>query len=122
MGGLLLDVWIEFLIRVIVRFFKARGAASWPVIEAEVTGASFRRGHTACGVADITFKYRSGAELYTGTDANPFLTTNSAKEYLEEHPVGSKLLVRVRPNSPDFSIVRQDDLYRYAHGHRLATK
>jgi hypothetical protein len=121
-GGLLLDVWIEFLVRVIVRFFKARGAASWPIVEAKVTSAKLRRGYTSCDVADTAYNYRSDGKLYTGTDANPFLTTGSAKDYLEQHPVGSKLLVRVKPESPDFSIVRQDDLYRQAHGNRLQTR
>jgi hypothetical protein len=121
MGGLVLDIYVEFLIRAVIRFFKARGSASWPVTTAKVTAASLRRG-LGCAVADIVYNYRFDGELYTGTDANPFLLTPSAESYLEDHPRGSELLLRVRPGSPNDSVVRQDDLYRHAHGYQLATK
>lgn len=119
MGGLFIDIYVEFLFRIVVRFFRARGATRWPIIKAKVTIASCRPGGFGCAVADITYKYRSDGELFTGTDANPFVYTSSAESYLEDHPPGSELLVRVRPGSPGYSVVRQDDLYRQAHGYRL---
>jgi hypothetical protein len=42
MGGLVLDILIEYIVRIIIRLFKARGAESWPVIKAKVTGTNYR--------------------------------------------------------------------------------
>lgn len=122
MGGLVLDIYVEFLFRVILRFFKARGSTSWPVVKAKVTSTGCRPGGFGCAVADVAYKYRADGELYTGTDANPFVYTSSARAYLEDHRPGSELLVRVKPGTPCDSVVRQDDLYRQAHGYRLQTR
>jgi Protein of unknown function (DUF3592) len=122
MGGLVLDIYVEFIVRVIVRLFRARGSRSWPVVKAEVTGTSCNPGGFGCAVANITYEYRVNGELYTGADANPFVSTSSAKDYLEDYPTGSELLVRVKPGRPDFSVVRQKDLYLCAHGYQLETR
>ena len=121
MGGLVIDIYLEFIFRVIARFFRARGAKSWPVVKAQVTGTYCDPGGFGCVVANVAYEYRLEGELYTGTDAKPFVSDGSAKDYLKSHPQGSELLIRVKPGSPDFSIVRQDDLYRQEHGY-LATR
>ncbi len=122
MGGLVLDIYVEFIFRVIVRLFRARGSRSWPVVKAEVTATYHDPGGFGCAVANIAYQYKLNGELYAGTDANPFVSDSSAKDYLENYPTGSELLVRVKPGSPDFSVVRQKDLYLHAHGFRLQTK
>ncbi len=99
MGGLVLDIHVEYLFRVILRFFRARGSTSWPVVTAKVTRANLRPGGFGCAVADVTYKYRWDGELYTGTDANPFVYTSSAKAYLENHPPSSEFPVRVKPGT-----------------------
>ncbi len=121
MGGLVIDIYVEFLIRVIIRFFKTRGSAAWPIIEAKVTSTG-RRGGYGCDVADVNYHYRVEGELYAATDSVPFIFMNSAEQYLEEHSAGSKLLVRIKSGSPECSIVRQNDLYRQAHGYPLPEK
>jgi hypothetical protein len=122
MGGLVIDIYIEFVVRVIVRLLRARGSRSWPVITAKVTGTNYRPGGVGCAVADITYHYRLDGVLHTGTDANPLVWDSSAKNYLEDHPPGSELLVRVKPGCPDLSVVRQKDLYLRAHGYQLETR
>ena len=122
MGGLVLDIYVEYLFRVIFRFFKARGSTSWPVVTAKTTITNCRAGGFGCAVANIAYKYRVDGELYTGADSSPFVYTSSAKAYLEDHPPGTELVVRVRPNRPSYSVVRQNDLYRNEHGYRLQTR
>ena len=122
MGGLVLDIYVEFVVRIMLRFFRARGSKSWPVVSAKVTATYCDPGGFGCAVANIAYKYRFEGEVFTGIDANPFVAGNSAKNYLEYHSPGSELLIRVKPGTADISVVRQDDLYRQAHGYRLATK
>ncbi len=119
MGGLVLDIYVEFIVRAIIRLFRAWGAASWPVIKAKVTSTNYRAGGIGCTVA---FKYRWDGELYTGSDAHPSISNTSAKDYLENYGTGTELPVRVKPDSPDVAVLRQKDLYLQAHGYRLETK
>jgi|ERR1700691_2755514 hypothetical protein len=120
--GFVLDIYVEYLVRVLIRLFRGWGAASWPVIHAKVTSTNFRAGGIGCAVADITYNYRFDGELYTGSDANPFILDRSAKDYLENYGRGTELPVRVKPGTPDLAVLRQKDPYLQAHGYRLETK
>ena len=121
MGGLVLDILVEFIVRVIIRFFRAWGAESWPVVQAKVTRTGYRGGY-GCSVADINYQYRIDGELFTGADANPFMSGSSAKDYLENYRRGTELPVRVKPGSPQVAVLRQKDLYLQVHGYKLETK
>jgi hypothetical protein len=122
MGGLFLDIYVEFIVRVIIRLFKAWGAKSWPVVQAKVKSTHCRPGGFGCAVADIAYTYRVDGELYMGSDANPFVWTSSAKDYLENYPRDTELPVRVKPGSPDFAVLLQKDLYLQAHGYKLEAR
>ena len=122
MGGLVLDIYVEFIVRVIIRLLRARGSKAWPVIKGKITGINLRPGGFGCAVADVAYSYRSDGELYTGTDAVPFVWTSTAENYLEGHPRGSELLVRVSPGDPGVSVVRQKDMYLHAHGFRVEAR
>ncbi len=91
MGGLVLDIYVEYIVRVIIRLFKTWGAKSWPIIQAKVTSTNCRPGGFGCAVADITYTYRLDGELYMGSDANPFVWTSSAKDYLENYGRGTEV-------------------------------
>jgi|HubBroStandDraft_6_1064221.scaffolds.fasta_scaffold1556921_2 hypothetical protein len=119
MGGLVLDILVEYIVRVIIRFFRAWGAKSWPVVEARVIGTNYRSGGVGCAVADITYRYRLDGKRYTGSDANPFIRNSSAKDYLENYRRGTELPVRVKPGNPDVAVLLQKDLYLQAHGYKL---
>jgi hypothetical protein len=122
MGGLVLDIYVEYFVRVIIRLFRAWAAASWPVTKAKVSSANYRPGGFGCAVANITYKYRLGGELYTESDANPFVSGRSAKDYLENYGPGTELPIRVKPGRPDFAVLCQKDLYLQVHGYKLETK
>jgi len=122
MGGLVIDIFVEFLFRFVVRQLQAQGTKSWPVVKAKVTGTHYRPGGFGCTVLKMTYQYKFAGKRYAGTDAKPFLWTSSAREYYERHAGGSELLVRVKPGNPESSIVRDKDLYLHAHGYRLETR
>lgn len=105
-----------------MRLVRAQGSKSWPVVTAEVVGTHYRPGGFGCTVLKITYQFKFGGKRYTGTDAKPFLWTSSAKNYSEQHSGGSELLVRVKPENPEFSIVRDKDTYFHEHGYRLETR
>ena len=120
--GFFLDIYVEYFVRVIVRFFERWNARSWNIMTAEVTDTGYRRGGIGCAVADISYRYEIDGQLYTGTNSVPFISDGSAKDYVEHYGPKSQMLIRVRPGDPGFSVVREADLYRVEHGFGLETK
>jgi uncharacterized protein DUF3592 len=120
--GFFLDIYLEYFVRVIIRFFKGWNARSWNIVTAEVTDTNYRRGGIGCAVADVSYKYEIDGQFYTGTNSVPFISNGSAKDYVAHYSPTNQLLIRVRTEDPASSIVREADLYRVEHGFRLETK
>jgi hypothetical protein len=108
MGGLVIDIWVEFIFRAMVRMFRSLVAWSWPTITAEISSTKYRSGGIGCAVAELTYKYRFGGDLYAGTSAKPFLLDNTAKLYLADHSAGDPLFIRVNARRPETSVVNLD--------------
>src|SRR5579864_7632011 len=119
--GLVIDVYVEYLFRVMVRFLKRWNARSWKVVTAKVTATGYRSGF-GCAVADLSYKYKFDGRAYTGTNSVPFIYDRSAKEYIEHYAPKSQIIIRVKPGDPGLSVVREGDLYRVEHGFRLEIK
>jgi hypothetical protein len=113
------DILIAFVIRAVTQLLRSYRAKSWPIVTAKVTTAEERHSGIGCTVVELTYKYRMNGVLFTGSHAEPFLWTGSARNYVEEHSRGSELIVRVKPGVPESSVVRDRDLYFHAHGYRL---
>lgn len=117
--GFFIDIYVEFLISVMVSFFRSRRAKSWPIVNAEITRTQFRSGGFGCAVAEISYKYSVDGHPHTGTSTKPFLWDSSAKSYLESYAEGNALRVRVKPGAAGQSVLRDGDLYCLAQGLRL---
>jgi hypothetical protein len=109
MGGLALDIYIEFFFRTIVRWFRQLRAKSWPIVMAKVTTKKCCPGGIGCALGDITYLYRVNGEPYTGLDVKPFIFTNSAERYIAEYSVGEALPLRVAKKNPEVSLVYPTD-------------
>jgi hypothetical protein len=120
--GVLLDIYVEYFVRVIIGFFKRWNARLWNIVTAEVTDTDYRHSGIGCAVADVSYRYEIDGQVYTGTNSVPFISDGSAKDYVEHYSPKSQLLIRVRPGYPGVSVVRETDLYRVEHGFRLETK
>ena len=120
--GLFLDIHVEYLVRVIIRFFKHWNATSWRIVAAKITTTNYRQGGIGCAVADVSYKYEIESRAYTGTNSLPFISDRSAKDYVEHYTPGSEIVIRVKPDDLEFSVVRESDLYRVEHGFQFETK
>jgi hypothetical protein len=105
MGGLVLDIYVEYIIRAVFRFFRALRARSWPLVTARVTTTSTRAGGFGCAIGEITYLYRVDGEAYTGVDRKPFILNNSAENYVAEYSRGEELPVRVSNLDPAASVL-----------------
>jgi hypothetical protein len=120
--GFFLDIYVEYFVRVIIRFFKRWNARSWDIVTAEVTDTDYRRGGIGCAVADVSYRYEIDGQVYTGTNSVPFISDGSAKDYVEHYSPKNRLLIRAKAEDLGSSVVREADLYRVEHGFRLETK
>jgi hypothetical protein len=104
MGGLVIDIFIEFFFRTIANSIRRNGASDWPVVTAIVSDSERREPGMGCTVIVIHYKYRNAEMHYEGTHKEPFLFDNYAEAYLNRFPGGSEFPVRVNPNDPSHSI------------------
>jgi hypothetical protein len=104
MIGLVLDVYVEYLIRVLGRAFKRRRSRGWPTAKATVVSFAWRIS-SGCSLAEVVYTYRFNCELYSGTNNKPFISDHSGEEYISHYPPGTEFNVRVKPEDPEVSVV-----------------
>jgi len=107
--GFFVDIYIEYLVRVMLRFIRACTVGAWPTVSAKIKSVGYRPGGFGCAVADLTYEYSFKSELYTGANANPFVMTASAKDYIKHYSEGGSVIVRVDPTRPHLSVMLERD-------------
>src|SRR2546422_3162328 len=109
MGGLVIDIYVEFLYRFVMGLLKRRGSGNWPEVKAEVMSSECPKAGYGCDVAEIYYKYRVNGELYTGIHEKGFIFHSSGENYASEFHLGREITIRVKPGEPSISIVREED-------------
>jgi hypothetical protein len=109
MGGLVIDIYVEFLYRFVVSLSKRRASANRPKVGAEVTSSQCRRAGYGCAVAEIYYKYRANVELHTGIHEKGFIFHNSGENYASDFDLGRAISIRVNPEDPSTSILHEED-------------
>jgi Protein of unknown function (DUF3592) len=106
--------YIITLIRIVVRRLRARESKDWQEITATVCGSSCRSSsYMPRPVAEIVYTYRVDGGFYGGVDEKPFFLKSSAEDFAKQFARGDSLVVLVKPEQPEVSIV-SDPLYRQA--------
>ncbi len=109
MGGWFVDIFVEYLFRVMTRILKRRGSSAWPVAKATVTSSACPKAMYGCDVAEVCYTYRVDGELYTGINEKPFISPSSGEDYVSRFAPGTEFCVRVKPQDLAVSIVREGD-------------
>ena len=104
MAGFVIDIYIEFFLRMIVNLIQRIGTSNWPVTAAIVSQSERRKPGMGCTVIVIHYKYRKADMRCEGTHKEPFTFDNYAEAYLRRFPGGSEFPVRVNPKDPSRSI------------------
>ena len=105
MGGFVIDIFAEWIFRVVVRLLREFGTGSWSVSQAQVTGAFCPEVRYGCEKAEVNYTYSLGEKTYKGTNVKPFVKSNSASKYAAQFPKRRKISVRVKPSDPSFSVL-----------------
>lgn len=113
MGGWFLDVFVGYLItlyRIIARSARARRNKTWPEASAVVCGIrSESQPYMPRPVAEIVYTYRFEGGFYGGVDRKPFFLESSAKAHAGQFKRGDTLVIRVKPDEPETSFLRDED-------------
>ena|SRR5215469_560121 len=100
----ILDVLIEFLIRMAINTFRKARSRSWPVITATVTGSRMDKGHSGGSqIAVVVYGYVAANERFSASYKEPFLFDGFGEDYIRRFPVGCDYPVRLNPSDPSNS-------------------
>ena len=105
MGGLFVDIFVVYLVRILYRAWRKRGTSTWDVREAKVESISRAPTGYGCPVVNLVYSYAAGDGNGWGSTDIPFVWLSSADDYVQRHPVGSSLAARVKPGDPEISIL-----------------
>jgi hypothetical protein len=110
MGGLVIDIIIEFFFRMSVNLLQRIGTSKWPVVTAIVSESERREPGMGCTVVVIRYRYRNMDTRCEGVHKEPFFFDNYANAYLRRFPAGSEFAVRVNPKDPSYSIPAEGEI------------
>ena len=103
MGGLFVDILVVYLVRILYRAWKQRGTSTWDLKEAKLVSITRPPTGYGCPVVELVYSYAEDGRTCWGSADIPFIWRSSADDYVGRHPVGSVLVVRVKPGDPDIS-------------------
>jgi hypothetical protein len=99
---------VGHIVRIVARLTKERGNDQWPRENGTVyhsTTSDLFPG----GLAEIIYSYSHKGLYLSGTHEKRFSSYFEANRYVASFPKGSKIVIRVKPESPKTSIVRDED-------------
>ncbi len=100
---------IGYALRAVVRWPRVWGCDKWPLANATVTAPPTRSSGIGCPVVQIIYSFRFKGELYTGLHEEPFFLADSVIDYVERFSEGRSMVVRVKPDEPEVSVVCEED-------------
>jgi hypothetical protein len=105
MGGLVLDIWVAFLVRSFANGFRRLRSRKWPAIKAIVSQSHVEpSGGFGCAVATISCDFQVGDEKYSATHDEPCMSRASAEYFARCYPRSKELIIRYDPSDPSRSV------------------
>jgi hypothetical protein len=109
-GGLFLDVFIAWLIKLAIQLRRGWGSSKWERVKAKVDSSALTGGWVMnCPTAEVAYTYDFGGQTYSAIDSSPFLSKTLAEEQVEHFQPGEIAIVRVNQTEPQRSVLRRSD-------------
>jgi uncharacterized protein DUF3592 len=108
MVGWVLDVYVEYLIRVVGRLYTRIRSASWDPVDGTVIHSQCR-GVVGCPVTYVSYKYQVEDQEYEGIATKPFILRSSGELYARHFLAGQQIVVRVNPHNPASSVLLENE-------------
>ena len=104
MAGLVLDIYVEFILRWIVLWWRKAGSRGWQEVTGTIVSCQLERPGFGCARVVLRYKYKWDFERYQGVIKKPYIYDNYADAYMRHHPPDSELRIRVDPSRPARSV------------------
>ena len=109
MGGLVLDLYVVYLIKLVIWAFRMRGSGKWPITTAVVFFIDEQAATPSYPTGRVVYSYDVDGESFDGENSKPFLWSKSAQRYIARFPEKSRITIRLKPADPKTSVFRDDD-------------
>jgi hypothetical protein len=106
MGGLVIDIVVGSLLRMIRNAWRRRASRDWLPITGRVSSCSMEKPGYGGDYVEIKYRYKFEGERYTGTYTEPFLL-GFDKEYIARFTEDAEIRVRVNPADPSKSVLAE---------------
>ncbi|HEX4310906.1 MAG TPA: DUF3592 domain-containing protein [Acidobacteriaceae bacterium] len=110
MGGLVIDIYVAFIVKSTIRFFWLIRSSKWPRLQATIVRAT--RESDWCPILTLSYDF-VGTLGSDGDSAEiPFLFSQTADQCAKRFPSGRRITIRVDPESERRTIVSLHDEQR----------
>ena len=97
MAGLVLDIFVGFILRWLVIAWRNVESLDWPTVSGTIVRCYFEKRGYGGDYVVLQYKYKSNWERFHGEIRKPFIYPNYADAFVRHHPVDSEIAVRVSP-------------------------
>lgn len=106
MGGLVVDVIIAYLIKLMLRSIRRWQSRKWQLVMGRIDSSLVGGGWVLnCPTVELGYTYEFNGQTYNDIDCKPFLSDRLATLDAETFKVGETAKVRVNPNQPQQSFI-----------------
>jgi hypothetical protein len=97
MFGWFVDIYVEYLFRVVVRAVRLVGSRDWAVVRGTVLSAECPHAGYGCTVATVYYEYIVGGQKYGAAFEKAFVVYDSGARFAGGFVKGAEFAVRVDP-------------------------
>jgi hypothetical protein len=100
MAGLVIDIYVAFIVRWVIIYWREARSHGWPTVTGIVVRCHLERPGFGCDYVVLHYKYKVKFERYQGLIKKPYIYDNYAEAYVRSFPADSELKIHVDPNVP----------------------
>ena len=104
MGGLVIDIWIAFLIRSGINVWKELASARWTECDGTITEYRYVSSDFGCDYGEYRYAYSVKDEAFEGIYSDPYFMSRSEKARVS-NSVGEPVRIMVNPSDPTKSVL-----------------
>jgi hypothetical protein len=107
--GWFVDIFVEYIFRVLFRAINLTRSRRWPVVIATVLSADCSKVGYGCTVVTVYYEYVVNDEKHGDTFDKPFISPESGEGYADQFAKGMPFKMRVKPDDATKSVPLRGD-------------
>lgn len=103
MAGFVIDIFIGFVFRWLILFWRNMASGNWPTVAGTIDRCHFEKPGYGGNYVVLQYKYKAHFERFKGAIKKPYIYPNYADAFVRHHPAGEELRIHVDPKDPSRS-------------------